>query len=211
MASLKHVWNTEEKIAAGCEPDMKTTFRKFDMRGLYSALDAIRIKRGLTWFSVVKEINKPFEGTPSLPISVTTVRGLSNRGSVTSTVILQILRWLDRTPESFLIGNDALPYAEKPLPEAGPSQILRFDTRAIHIALDAERRRRGMTWARIAAELPNFAEGALLHLANGPLIGFPRVMLITQYLREPAASFVQICNRQRGTIIPNDSTIFGGP
>lgn len=173
----------------------KTVYHDFDMRGLYAALDAARVERDLSWFSLVKEINKPFEGTPSLPISVTTVRGLLNRRSVTSAVILQILRWLDRTPESFLLGKVSLTYAEKPLPAAGTAQILRFDTSAMHAALDLERRRRDTTWRRIAAELPNFSESSLLNLATGPLIGFPRVMFITQWLREPAAAFVRVRDR----------------
>jgi hypothetical protein len=31
----------------------------------------------------------------------------------------------------------------------------------------------------------------LANLATGPLIGFPRVMLITQWLHRPAADFVR--------------------
>ncbi|HTV36461.1 MAG TPA: hypothetical protein VMF12_08510 [Xanthobacteraceae bacterium] len=123
-------------------------------------------------------INEPFKGTLSIPVSVATIRDIPKKRSVTSTVILQLLRWLG-APESFLAGRTIAPTADEMLPEPGPSRILRFDTRAMHAALDAERTRRGMTWKQLAAELPGFTPSMLTNLAAGPLIGFPRVMAIT--------------------------------
>jgi hypothetical protein len=61
----------------------------------------------------------------------------------------------------------------------------------MHAALDAQRLKRGMKWKQVAGELPGFTETMLTNLANGPLIGFPRVMMITQWLGRPAASFVR--------------------
>jgi hypothetical protein len=170
---------------------MKTPPRYFDMHALHTALDAARCARGLSWIALVAEINKPFEGTPSIPISISTVRSLENKNSVTSAVILQILRWLRRTPESFLSESGVAPQAAETLPDPGPARILRFDTRAMHAALDAERLKRGLKWKQVAKELPGFTENMLTNLANGPLIGFPRVMMITQWLGRPAASFVR--------------------
>jgi hypothetical protein len=175
---------------------MRTLLRDFDMQGLYTALDAARRERGLSWVALMTEINKPFHGTPSIPISVSTVRGMRNKKSVTSAVVLQVLRWLRRTPESFLSGNNAAPVIHEMqmhemLPDPGPSRILRFDTRAMHAALDAERVKRGMKWKQVSDELPGFTESMLRNLATGPLIGFPRVMLLTQWLGRPAASFVR--------------------
>lgn len=169
--------------------------RIFDIQTLHADLDTARRARGLSWPALVAEINKPFEGTPSIPISVTTVRGMQNKSSVTSAVVLQILRWLGRTPESFLSGSGAVERANETLPDAGPGRILRFDTRAMHAALDAERTKRGMKWKQVADELPGFTESMLTNLAKGPLIGFPRVMMITQWLRRPAASFVRAHDR----------------
>jgi len=174
---------------------MRTPLRDFDMQGLHAALDAARRARGLSWVALVTEINKPFQGTPSIPISVATVRGMQNKRSVTSAVVLQILRWLGRTPEGFLSGGDAAPQALEILPDPGPSRILRFDTRAMHAALDAERIKRGMKWKQVADELPGFTASMLTNLATGPLIGFPRVMMITQWLGRPAASFVRVHDR----------------
>ncbi len=170
---------------------MKTPLHHFGMQELHAAIDATRCARGLTWAELTAEINKPFEGTPSIPISVSTVRGMLNKSSVTSAVVLQILRWLGRTPESFLSRDTSAPQPGETLPEPGPGRILRFDTRAMHAALDAERLKRGMKWKQVAEELPGFTESMLTNLAKGPLIGFPRVMLITQWVGRPAAAFVR--------------------
>jgi hypothetical protein len=116
---------------------------------------------------------------------------MTRKRSVTSAVVLQILRWLERAPESFLSDGGAGAAAGEILPEPGPGRILRFDTRALHAALDAERRRRGLTWKQAAAELPGFSESMLTNLAAGPLIGFPRVMLLTQWMGQPAVHFVR--------------------
>lgn len=169
--------------------------RPFDMRALAAAIEAARLERKLTWAELAGEINIPFQGTPSLPIAVSTIKGITNKCSVTSGVILQILWWLGRTPESFLAGSTSGSDRDESLPDRGPSRVLRFDTRAIHAALDEERRKRGLTWKQLAAELPGFSENMLTNLATGPLIGFPRVMTLTQWLGRPAASFVRIRSR----------------
>ena len=56
---------------------------------------------------------------------------------------------------------------------------------------------RGMKRNQVADELPGFTESMPRYLANGPLIGFPRVML-TQWLGCPAASFVREHGMQGG-------------
>jgi hypothetical protein len=165
------------------------------MQALFDAVDAERLERGLTWAALVGEINAPFAGTSSIPISASTVRGMAKKSSVTSAVVLQALRWLRRTPESFLSGGTAGANQGEALPEPGASRILRFDTRSMYEALDAERARLGMTWKRVAGELRGFSENMLRNLATGPLIGFPRVMMIPQWLSRSAASFVRTRNR----------------
>jgi hypothetical protein len=174
---------------------MKPGVRTFDMRALQEELDDARRARGLTWIALATEINVPFEGTPSIPIGVSTIRSMRSKRSVTSAVVLQVLRWLGRTPESFLAENTAPPQESEILPDSGPGRILRFDTRAIYAALNAERLNRGMKWKEVADELPGFSESMLTNLATGPLIGFPRVMMIFQWLGRSAASFVRIHNR----------------
>jgi hypothetical protein len=58
--------------------------------------------------------------------------------------------------------------------------MTRFDTAAIHAALDEKRRQRGLTWNEVASEIPGF-----VNLAEGPLIGFPRVTALPQWLGHP--------------------------
>jgi len=165
------------------------------MSALCAALDEARAARGLSWTDLVAEINAPFKFVPSIPTSLSTIRGMGGKASVTSAVVLQVLRWLGRSPESFLAGRPAPPIATgasaEALPDVGPERILRFDTKAIHAALDEARRERGLTWRQVAGELPGFKEGMLTNLAAGPLIGFPRVMRITQWLGRPAAEFMR--------------------
>ncbi len=161
------------------------------MDRLCDALEEARSERGLTWVDLMVEVNSAFQGTTSIPITLSTVRGIAKKSSVTSGVVLQILRWLGRSPESFLAGGGAAREEEK-LPEAGPGRVLRFDTRAVHDALDEQRRARGLTWKQVAGELPGFTESMLTNLATGPLIGFPRVMMLTQWLGQPAAHFVRV-------------------
>jgi hypothetical protein len=75
--------------------------------------------------------------------------------------------------------------------DPGPSRILRFDTKALYAALEAARHGEGLSWKELARQLPGFTENTLRNLSTGPLIGFPRVMLLTQWLGRPAASFVR--------------------
>lgn len=162
------------------------------MQALQAALEEARLARDLTWAALTAEINRAFKGTTSIPISMSTLRGMSKKSSVTSAVVLQTLRWLERTPESFLMGGSADAKDDERLPEPGPGRVLRFDTRAMYDALDAERIKRGMKWKEVARELPGFTENMLRNLAAGPLIGFPRVMMIPQWLRRSAVSFVRV-------------------
>ena len=174
---------------------MKDPLLAFDIKALHAVLDNERRARRLSWTELAAKINEPFNGTVSIPISVTTLRTMQDKRSVTSAVVLQILRWLKRTPESFLSGRTAAPTESELLPTPGASRILRFDTRALHAALNSARIEQGMTWKQIADELPGFTQSMLTNLATGPLIGFPRVMLLTQWLSRPAASFIRDTGR----------------
>jgi hypothetical protein len=113
---------------------------------------------------------------------------MAARGSVRDTVVLQALRWLGRTPESFIPGLPGKPGRALPRDDAGRPA---FDTRAIYRALENEKTRRGLSWRQVAADLgPGFRPGMLTRLAHGTGIGFPRVMRIFGWLGRPAADFV---------------------
>lgn len=164
--------------------------RRFDLIGFHRYLDEERQKRRLSWSQLAEEVNRPFTNIPSIPIHPATLRDMPKKRSVTSAVVLQVLRWLGRVPEAFLVPADKESEMEAALPEVSMNHVLRLDTHALYTALEAERKRRGMTWVEVAAELPGFQPAMLTNLATGPLIGFPRVMLLTQWLGAPLSRFV---------------------
>jgi hypothetical protein len=86
------------------------------------------------------------------------------KASVTSAVVLQVLRWIRRSPEDFLAGRPERSSDDEHLPDAGPGQILRFDTRSIYEALHVKGQRRGMTWKEVARELPGFTRRGSQHI-----------------------------------------------
>jgi hypothetical protein len=83
-----------------------------------------------------------------------------------------MLRWLDRTPESFVPGHDG-PAAR--LPEVPTGRVLRFDTAAIYSALDTRRIERKLTWIGVAREIGGCTAASLTRLAKGGRTAFPDV------------------------------------
>src|SRR6185436_16874536 len=63
----------------------------FDIGALYSALDAQRQARGMSWPQVVREINALFARVPARPISPSTLNGMRNRGTIEGDGVLQML------------------------------------------------------------------------------------------------------------------------
>ena len=164
----------------------------FDIGALYAALDEQRQSRGLSWQHVMREINALFERTPARPISASTVTGMRKRAVIDGDGVLQMLRWLNQAPECFVPGHQEA--AAENLPHVGPHQILRFDTKKLHSALDAQRAERGMTWEQVATEIGGFNAAMLTRLSKGGRTGFPHVMRITRWLGRPAACFTRAFN-----------------
>ena len=100
-----------------------------------------------------------------------------------------MLRWLGRTPESFIPGHEAAP--KEALPFAEPGQLLRFDTQKLDEALDAQRTARGWTWRQMADDIGGMAVSSLTRLQKGGRTAFPDVLRLAQWLRRPVASFVR--------------------
>jgi len=68
----------------------------FDIDEFYSALDAERSARGLTWLRVTREINSLFRDVPARPISPSTLTGMRGRRAIEGNGVLQMLVWLGR-------------------------------------------------------------------------------------------------------------------
>jgi uncharacterized protein YfiM (DUF2279 family) len=164
---------------------------EFDIAALHAALDSQRQQHGLSWQQVAREIASLSNQAPARPISASTLSGLRKRSSIEGDGVLQMLRWLRRTPESFVGGGAKGVARTAILPDAGPHQILRFDTRKLHADLEAQRVARGMTWQDVAREIGGVSAASLARLSVGGRTAFPQVMRITRWLDRPAASFTR--------------------
>jgi hypothetical protein len=165
----------------------------FDIDALYQAVDAQRQARGMTWAQAARAINGLFEHEPVRPISVTTLTRIPDRTVLEADGVLQILRWLGRTPESFSNGNKEATDGEK-LPNVRVEQILRFDTKKLYWAVDARRIEKRMTWEQVANEIGGLSPASLTRLSRGGRTTFPQVMRITNWLKRSAASFTHACD-----------------
>ena len=166
----------------------------FSLRALYAALDAQRRARGLSWSQATRQINRQPRPSSGHQLSRSTVTGMRTRAVAEGDGVLQMLRWLNRTPESFVPGLHESEVVDGRFPPVPPHQMLRFDTRKLHAALDAQRVRRHMTWAQVATEV-GLRVSSLTHLSNGGRTGFPQVMRVVRWLAQPAAQFVRTTNR----------------
>lgn len=124
----------------------------FDLTALYAALDEQRLARGLTWAAVTRELNRP-DARPVLhPISASTVTGLRSRRVGEGNIVLQMLLWLDRTPESVVPNHPAPATPDKLLRQPAGDRRLRWDVPALHAGLNERRQERGLTWTQVAAK-----------------------------------------------------------
>jgi hypothetical protein len=100
-----------------------------------------------------------------------------------------MLRWLDRTPESFLVGA-TVDDPRFDLPSAGPDRRLRWSLKLRYGAIDEKRRQDGLTWRELAVALgctPSQLTG-LRTAKYATEIGL--AMRIVQWTGQPAADFV---------------------
>src|SRR5689334_1329558 len=127
----------------------------FDALAMYAAMDAKRIELGLSWREAADAIWRQSialnERRKDHPISPSTLTGIAKRGDTTCQHALFILRWLDRSPESFL-RMPPRDLAATKLPSAGKNQRLRWNLGALYDAVSERRQQRHLTWAEAAAE-----------------------------------------------------------
>jgi hypothetical protein len=173
--------------------------REFDGKALYVALDDKRQAEGLSWpaaaaaiWNMGSVLNAAREqrGLANHPISPSTLQSLGKRGNTSCQHALFFLRWLDRTPESFLAGAAA--DSGVPLPACGPDRRPRWDLNALHAGLAEARRSRGATWAQTALEL-RCQPGQLTGLKTARFAtGMALAMRITHWVGRPAADFIYL-------------------
>ncbi len=164
----------------------------FDAVALYGALDDERVARGLTWSGVAREIwmlsSVLNDQRRDHPISPSTIANMGRRGDTTCQHALFFLRWLQRTPESFL--NGAAPRDDSALPMVGPDRRLRWNLTRLYETLNAQRQREQLTWNELASIL-RCAPNQLVGLRTAKFAtSMVLAMRITQWLDRPATDFV---------------------
>jgi hypothetical protein len=173
--------------------DSKTREREFDAVALYEALNAERIRRGLSWRQAADQIWEQSaelnEQRQDHPISPSTLTGIAKRGDTTCQHALFILRWLERTPESFL--SPAVVRSERTgLLVAGPDRRLRWDLPALYLAVNAQRRDQELSWGELAKDL-RCSEHQLRGIRTARFaIGMRLAMRVVQWLDCPASTFI---------------------
>jgi hypothetical protein len=167
----------------------------FSLPSLYAALDGQRVARGLTWAQAVREINTPFDGSTSRPIAASTITSTRTKPRAEGDGVLQMIRWLGRSPESFIPGFLAAEAPAFMLPAAAPNQVIRLHTKRLYAALNAQRGARNMTWQQVSREIPDATVSTLTHLARGGRSGFPHVMRMARWLGQPLSTFTRVCSR----------------
>jgi hypothetical protein len=107
--------------------ELKIPNAYFDVTALHMALEARRIERGMSWKAVAREVNRSDGRYGVHPISPSTISGLKNkRWGVEGDGVLQMLLWLDRTPESFVPRHPGAAHPGARLPRVSGDKILRL-------------------------------------------------------------------------------------
>ena len=146
--------NNEQRNRLPAWADLQIPDADFDVEALHSAIDEQRARRKMSWKAVAREVNRAGDRHGVHPISPSTISGLkSRRWGVEGDGVLQMLLWLDRSPESFVPGHPGAAHPDARLPRLSGEQILRFDVPLIYSKLDAQRALRGLTWAQVAGEI----------------------------------------------------------
>jgi hypothetical protein len=166
---------------------------EFNALGLYDAMEAQRADRGLSWRQVAAELWEQSDvlnaSRRDHPISASTLTGIATRHDCTCQHALFILRWLGRTPESFLVPQPPA-REETRLPVVGRDQRLRWDLAALAQRLDERRQERGLTWKALATELRCSSHQAQGLRTIRYAIGMRLAMRIVQWVEQPAAAFI---------------------
>lgn len=168
--------------------------RPFDAGALFQALDARRAELGLSWPGVADQIwqlsaDLNSRRSSDHPISPSTLTGMARNPRTSCQHALFMLRWLRRSPESFLAGGPG-DDARFALPAADPDRRLRWALKLLYASMDEKRRQEGLTWPALAALL-GCTPSQLTGLRTAKFAtGMDVAMRIVQWLGRPAADFV---------------------
>lgn len=164
----------------------------FDCDALFEALDQERRRRGLDLFPLAAELWQQSSELNAQrtdhPLCGGAIMRLPRRKAISCQHALFMLRWPDRAPEDFLTGP-AVDVGNATLPRAGSGSRLRWDLAQLHTALNEQRRDRDLTWAALAVLL-DCTPSRLTNLRTARFADMDLTMRVTQWLRQPAATFI---------------------
>lgn len=152
-----------------------------------------RTALGLSWTGVADQLwalsSDLNDRRRDHPISPSTLTKMATKPRASCQHALFMLRWLDRSPESFLRGatGDDPRFA---LPRAGADRRLRWALQILYAAMDEKRQEAGLTWVALATIL-GCTHNQLTGLRTAKFaVGMDLAMTIVQWLDRPAAEFV---------------------
>jgi hypothetical protein len=168
------------------------SIREFSVSDLYEALEAQRLASDLSWQQVADEIwnlSKDLnDRRHDHPISPSTLKGMRQRDATSCQHALFMLRWLNRSPESFLIG--AVDSLDASLPDVGSDRRLRWNLARLYEEMNVQRLDRGLTWPDLA-EILRCTPSQVTGLRTAKFAtGMKLAMRIVQWLNRPATDFV---------------------
>jgi len=171
----------------------------FDFAAFFAAVDAARRDRDLGWYDLADELWEQSEQLNAErddhPLCGGAVSRLGARGETSCQYALYLLRWLGQAPEEFLTGPTR-DVGDVTLPEPGPDSRLRWDLAQLYAMLNAERQRRGLTWAGLAGQI-GCTPARLANLRTARQADLALTMRVTQWLGRPAAAFIYPASSQQ--------------
>lgn len=129
-----------------------------DAGALQQALDNERIVRGMSWAAVAREVH----------YSVSSILSMTRRAQIEADAVVLLLQWMKRRCDDFVVHPDRPPARNiKGSSQPGvPPLFARFDTIALHAALDRARNERGLSWQEVADEL-GVSAGVIARFTKG--------------------------------------------
>jgi hypothetical protein len=158
------------------------------------ALDTRRANLGLSWKQVADQLwqlsSELNERRRDHPISPSTLTRMATDPRTSCQHALFMLRWLDRTPESFLAGMVDGHDPRFVLPRAGADRRLRWSLKLLWAAMDEKRHQDALTWRQLA-DLLGCTSNQLTGLRTARFAtAMDLAMRIVQWIGRPAADFV---------------------
>ena len=105
--------------------------------------------------------------------------------------VLAMVRWLGLTMEDFTRGASFRPRTGR----EGAGGMRRFDTRALHEALDEDRSSRNMSWRQVASQLDGFSAGMLTRLGSRGRMSVEQVVELSAWLGRAPEEFTYAASR----------------